>query len=168
MVDLSPWAVIEGFNIFGKLTRQGEDMCRPPKMDRTVIPLSSSSPRYVWQRRLRILTLSTRVANHALEVFAHANAEAVLVMLVHKIGRCRPLLLNCSQTDRLHTWDGCEAMPILQPHEGQFWLFKGPTNLLRRLRQKSSSYLCYPHRNTPLHVCSQPLLARNVAQACVA
>jgi len=43
--------------------------------------------RYVWQRRLRVLTLPMRVAGTALEVFAHADAEAILVMLVHKIGR---------------------------------------------------------------------------------
>ena len=39
------------------------------------------------RRRLRILTLRLDVAKAPAEVFANADADAVLVLLAHKIGR---------------------------------------------------------------------------------
>lgn len=43
--------------------------------------------RFVIQKRMRILTTPARVARSMSEVYADVNADAVLTMLMHKIGR---------------------------------------------------------------------------------
>ena len=46
----------------------------------------SAACRLVLERRMRIMTLAMPVASAPVEVYCHVNADALLAMLVHKIG----------------------------------------------------------------------------------
>ena len=56
------------------------------------------------QRRLRVLTRSLAVARSAAEVFQHADQEAILVVLMHKVGQLARLEGLSGARSLLHKW----------------------------------------------------------------